>query len=348
MTSSASRQISVKTRPPRLCRMAPPSAGIRAAIEVKISTDMPLPIPFSVSSSPSHMMTAVPAVRVTTRTTVVHTESDGMMSCEQFGNSWPLRARAMIPVLCRMASAIVRYRVYWVSFCWPDCPSFFSCSKRGMTTTSSCTMMLAVMYGMMPSAKIDSRSSAPPENRFTSEYRSRWSEAWACSRQLLMASTETPGPGIAAPRRYTAMIARENSSLRRRSGVRNAAANACSTCPPLIGRMRLAIRGPVAAEATGPREAPCSVPSRACEGRGQGVLVSDAGGAAPGRADLLSGGRGEGVRVHVHLDTAQVAGAEDLHRLATAHGTGLGEGVGVHRAALGEQGRDPVEVDDLE
>ena len=88
--------------------MAPPSAGIRAAIEVKISTDMPLPIPFSVSSSPSHMMTAVPAVSVMTRTTVVHTESDGMMSCEQLGNSWPLRASAMMPVLCRTASAIVR------------------------------------------------------------------------------------------------------------------------------------------------------------------------------------------------------------------------------------------------
>src|SRR5215207_3508716 len=37
-----------------------------------------------------------------------------------------------------------------------------------------------------------------------------------------------------------AIIARENSSLRRRSGVRNAAANACSTCPPLVGHVRLA------------------------------------------------------------------------------------------------------------
>jgi hypothetical protein len=30
-------------------------------------------------------------------------------------------------------------------------------------------MMLAVMYGMIPSAKTLSRSSAPPENRLTSE-----------------------------------------------------------------------------------------------------------------------------------------------------------------------------------
>src|SRR5688572_26297343 len=72
---------------------------------------------------------------------------------------------------------------------------------------------------------------------------SRWSDAWASSRQLLIACTETPGPGTEAPSRYTAMIARENSSLRRRSGVRNAAANACSTSPPLIGRVRLATGG---------------------------------------------------------------------------------------------------------
>ena len=39
-----------------------PSAGIRAAIEVKISSDMPLPMPRSVTCSPSHMITAVPAV----------------------------------------------------------------------------------------------------------------------------------------------------------------------------------------------------------------------------------------------------------------------------------------------
>jgi hypothetical protein len=30
-------------------------------------------------------------------------------------------------------------------------------------------MMLAVMYGMIPSANTDRRSSAPPENRLTSE-----------------------------------------------------------------------------------------------------------------------------------------------------------------------------------
>ncbi len=37
-----------------------------------------------------------------------------------------------------------------------------------MTTVSSCRMMLAVMYGMIPSAKTVSFSSAPPENRLIS------------------------------------------------------------------------------------------------------------------------------------------------------------------------------------
>ena len=40
--------------------------GNWAAIWVKISTDMPLPTPRSVISSPSHMITTVPAVMVST------------------------------------------------------------------------------------------------------------------------------------------------------------------------------------------------------------------------------------------------------------------------------------------
>ena len=55
--------------------------------------------------------------------------------------------------------------MYWVIFVWPDWPSFLRASSRGITTTSSCRMIEAVMYGMIPSAKIVSWSSAPPENR---------------------------------------------------------------------------------------------------------------------------------------------------------------------------------------
>ena len=57
--------------------------------------------------------------------------------------------------------------MYCVIFDCPAWPSFLRASNRGMTTVSSWMMMLAVMYGMIPSAKIDSCSSAPPLNRFT-------------------------------------------------------------------------------------------------------------------------------------------------------------------------------------
>ena len=52
---------------PLLVLICQPSLGSRAAIEVKIRTDMPLPTPRSVISSPSHMTTPVPAVIVMTR-----------------------------------------------------------------------------------------------------------------------------------------------------------------------------------------------------------------------------------------------------------------------------------------
>ncbi len=51
---------------PRCSLICQSAVGKPAAIEVKISSDMPLPMPRSVMSSPSHMMTPVPAVIVMT------------------------------------------------------------------------------------------------------------------------------------------------------------------------------------------------------------------------------------------------------------------------------------------
>ena len=62
--------------------------------------------------------------------------------------------------------------MYWVSLAVPAWPSLWSSSNLGITTRSSWMMMLAVMYGMIPSEKTDSCSSAPPLNRFTSPSRS--------------------------------------------------------------------------------------------------------------------------------------------------------------------------------
>ena len=125
--------------------MASISPGITAMTWVKIISDMPLPTPRSVISSPSHMMTAVPAVMMMTMVAIVNTDGFGISGLVQPGIRLPDLARATMPVDCRMASPMVRYRVYWVILAWPDWPSCRSVSSRGMTTASSCRMMLAVM-----------------------------------------------------------------------------------------------------------------------------------------------------------------------------------------------------------
>ncbi len=58
--------------------------------------------------------------------------------------------------------------MYCVILRRPDSPSFFSASSVGTTTVHNCMMMDAEMYGMMPSAKIEKRDSAPPENTLKS------------------------------------------------------------------------------------------------------------------------------------------------------------------------------------
>ena len=60
-------------------------------------------------------------------------------------NSCPDRASATKAEDWRIARPRVRYRVYWVILACPDCPSLRNCSRRGITTVSSCRMMLAVM-----------------------------------------------------------------------------------------------------------------------------------------------------------------------------------------------------------
>ena len=74
--------------------------------------DMPLPTPRSVISSPSHMMTAVPAVIVMTIVLIVNTEVFGIrleqLAPPMLPNRLPDLARAMIPVDCRIARPTVR------------------------------------------------------------------------------------------------------------------------------------------------------------------------------------------------------------------------------------------------
>lgn len=88
--------------------------------------------------------------------------------------------------------------MYWVIFAWPAWPSLRSCSSRGMTTVSSCRMIDAVMYGMMPSAKTDSCSSAPPEKR-SSRFSTPVPLPWMVSRHFCTLPYDTPGLGSVAP-----------------------------------------------------------------------------------------------------------------------------------------------------
>ena len=80
---------------------------------------MPLPTPRSVISSPSHMITAVPAVMQITIVPWVKIEEFTSSGLVQLVKSLPLLASATMPVDCRIARPIVRYLVYWVIFAWP-------------------------------------------------------------------------------------------------------------------------------------------------------------------------------------------------------------------------------------
>jgi hypothetical protein len=99
----------VRNRPhPRVRRISPSAEGNVAAMDVKISRDMPLPTPRSVIRSPSHMMIAVPAVMVMTMMTTVRTVSSGMIGRGQLPSSAPERASETTVVALSSASAIVR------------------------------------------------------------------------------------------------------------------------------------------------------------------------------------------------------------------------------------------------
>src|ERR1700761_3798798 len=222
--------------------MARISPGMTEMTVVKISTDMTLPTPRSVISSPIHMMTVVPATMVITIVAMVNTEPFGISGLElpdapQPLNNVPDRASSTYPVDWSRARPTVRYRVYWVILDCPDWPSFFSVSSRGITTVSSWRMMLAVMYGMMPSANTDSRSSAWPLSRFTmaSTPAEELPAAVAAFEQKATFFSSMPGVGSEAPRRNSAMSPSVISSFLRRSGVWNARTKAVSMRSPRFG-----------------------------------------------------------------------------------------------------------------
>ncbi len=73
----------------------------------KMISDMPLPMPRWVMSSPSHMMTAVPAVMERMTVSVRCRSPDGIKAPASPTN-WPLANRNVNPVDCSRARATVR------------------------------------------------------------------------------------------------------------------------------------------------------------------------------------------------------------------------------------------------
>ena len=93
-------------------------------------------------------------------------------------------------------------------------------------------MMLAVMYGMMPSANTDMYFSALPLSRSTICSVPARPDLAATPAQYETFASLMPGAGKHEPNRNKAMMPSVKSSFLRRSGVRNARMNAVSMCDP--------------------------------------------------------------------------------------------------------------------
>ena len=154
MRSSASAGL---ISPLRTSSSVPPiAAGSPATMPARMIIEMPLPRPRSVICSPSHIRNMVPAVSVSVAMNTNWTP--GLITTPWFWNA------TAAPAAWKIASATVPMRVYCVSLRLPASPSLRSACSVGTTTAIICTMIDAEMYGITPSARIDSRSSAPPEN----------------------------------------------------------------------------------------------------------------------------------------------------------------------------------------
>ena len=120
----------------------------------KMISEMPLPMPRSVICSPSHMMKAVPVVSV-----IIVMRRKPQPGCEHdagaAAGAWMLSRptddeealeqrqhdRAVARVLVDLAPPVLAFLLQLL--------------EGGITTVRSWRMMLALMYGMMPSAKIE-------------------------------------------------------------------------------------------------------------------------------------------------------------------------------------------------
>ncbi len=120
------------------------TTGKRDTMLVKMISDIPLPIPRCVISSPNHMMSAVPAMSDTTITRLVN-QNGGSPGPEVGSAPGTLRNSVSRPSDDIVAMPRVMYRVTCVILRCPASPSLDHCSTLGITPCRSCMMIDEVM-----------------------------------------------------------------------------------------------------------------------------------------------------------------------------------------------------------
>ncbi|OPY60139.1 MAG: hypothetical protein A4E62_03218 [Syntrophorhabdus sp. PtaU1.Bin002] len=109
--------------------------GILATMPAKMISEIPLPIPFSVICSPSHMINDVPPVRVIiVMSRKLH---PGLYTTSSPAAPLICSRPTAIPKPCIRLIMTVPYLVYWVIFFLPASPSLESFSSVGTTTVKS-------------------------------------------------------------------------------------------------------------------------------------------------------------------------------------------------------------------
>ncbi len=108
----------------------------RETIPAKISKEIPLPIPRSEMTSPSHISKILPPVI----TAITVTTAQGLP-----GSVMASRKPIVRAVACKRPRITVPYRVYWAITFRPSTPSLASSSRRGMTMVKRFIIIEAVI-----------------------------------------------------------------------------------------------------------------------------------------------------------------------------------------------------------
>ena len=177
--------------------------GILAIIPEKIRREIPLPIPYSVISSPIHIKRTEPAV--TTKRAVNLSNKDN-------GNKIPCRSKTVKRAKPWMrAKGTVNKREYWAILRRPASPSSWYISfKAGKMRVKSCMIIEPVINGPTPSIIIERLDKPPPEKMLSKP------KNWLSEKNLSKATWSTPGIKMAAPKRKSAKIKTTNKIRRRK------------------------------------------------------------------------------------------------------------------------------------